>query len=961
MDLGFMGFVQRRLVKLVIRVVSYPKLTLGICALILVGAVVLAKTRLRLSTDQDELLTPKLEFFREYKVFTRKFPENDAFVVLVEPRDYRHPPPASRWMDFADRLSAGLLALKGDVTRVEQRVPLEQLGNQAMEFADWDELKNASAQVKDFARLARILGEPPGIESLVLGRDPVQRFYSAIANGPARDSSPIALLITRSLSAALQRDPGAPTPNSLAPHWRTGIEIPNLNDADPRAASDPSIHGYNMIPNELKKGTPAYTREKLLAINVYTDRDYSSLSELTQPLERMRNVVANVTKDFPEFNTPVITGRPALDADEMATSDHDTRIAEILGLSVVFVVMFLFLRNLWLVVVAELCLGVGIGWTFGYATLAVGRLNLLSLVFVIALIGIGMDYLIQILTRYRFEKRRYNRPQAVWARVFRYVSAPISTACAGAAGAFFVSTLTNFQGAAELGIIAGGGLLLVLAGGYTLMPALLTLFPAKVGKVPVSRRYRLRGRHPRAGGVRLMPALLWILISVGGLWVSLPPSFDPNLLRLQSEELPSVREVRKINTWSSAVMSQDLDKLRRIREAETPAPGEPSAIERTESILDAVEKQQWLVANNAAALKVNWAQPEPPKVGDLHAISDAAAALVTAWEKQPDPGDLTPLRAAVTDLRKALEDGGGEGAAEGINQMVKVDRLARWERILLAILRENLEQFAPGEVDIARLPRTLRDHLVSMPAKAEAAGGGKPTYVLYVYPKKDLWEGGALQAFVKEVETRAARAGVRDGVLVTGIAPELFYSTQEIHSAFLKSTVYALLLIFLLVLLDLRKIGQTLLAISVLAMGLPMLLLAMWAWRKMGEPLGIPGSWNFANFFALPILIGAGHEYGVFMVHRYRETLHDPRRVWRTWDVSDRALLLCGIVTSASFGFLIAAKHHGLASLGWVMAVGTACIYLATLLVLRPILLWRLKHKGVYHRVPGLREWIHPN
>jgi hypothetical protein len=149
------------------------------------------------------------------------------------------------------------------------------------------------------------------------------------------------------------------------------------------------------------------------------------------------------------------------------------------------------------------------------------------------------------------------------------------------------------------------------------------------------------------------------------------------------------------------------------------------------------------------------------------------------------------------------------------------------------------------------------------------------------------------------------------------------------------------------VLLDLRKLTQTLLAISVLAFGLPMLLLMMWIWRALGEPFGIPGSWNFANFFGLPILIGAGHEYGVFMVHRYRETLHDPRRVWQRWDVSDRALLLCAIVTSFSFGFLAFARHRGLASLGWIMAVGTACIYLATVVVLRPILHLRLQRKGL--------------
>src|SRR3954447_26980517 len=109
-------------------------------------------------------------------------------------------------------------------------------------------------------------------------------------------------------------------------------------------------------------------------------------------------------------------------------------------------------------------------------------------------------------------------------------------------------------------------------------------------------------------------------------------------------------------------------------------------------------------------------------------------------------------------------------------------------------------------------------------------------------------------------------------------------------------------------------------------------------------------SWNFANFFGLPILIGAGHEYGVFMVHRYKETLDDPRRVWGRWDVSDRALLLCAIVTSCSFGFLMLAQHRGLASLGWVMAVGSACIYLATILVLRPVLHWRLHHRKIYRK-----------
>ncbi|HMD53261.1 MAG TPA: MMPL family transporter, partial [Phycisphaerae bacterium] len=175
--------------------------------------------------------------------------------------------------------------------------------------------------------------------------------------------------------------------------------------------------------------------------------------------------------------------------------------------------------------------------------------------------------------------------------------------------------------------------------------------------------------------------------------------------------------------------------------------------------------------------------------------------------------------------------------------------------------------------------------------------------------------------------------------VLTGIAVQLYHSTESIRRAFLETTIMALIVVFILVFLDLRRIGQTLGTVSVLLLGLPMLIGIM----------GLLGlKWNFANFFAMPILIGAGHEYGVFLMHRYRETLHNPRRIWRFWDVSERALLLCAFVTCSSFAFLALTRDRGIASLGLVMAVGIGCIYLSAVFVVRPLLIWLLWHKGVY-------------
>jgi predicted RND superfamily exporter protein len=267
-------------------------------------------------------------------------------------------------------------------------------------------------------------------------------------------------------------------------------------------------------------------------------------------------------------------------------------------------------------------------------------------------------------------------------------------------------------------------------------------------------------------------------------------------------------------------------------------------------------------------------------------------------------------------------------------------RLTDWQRAFVAQLRETLAPFHLRSLDLDRLPHELRSHYI----------GADGSFALYIYPTENLWDHKKLIRFSGDVE--AKMSGLSGDWTLTGIAINIYHSTASIESAFYQSTAYALGLIFLLVLIDLRRISRTLLAVSVLALGLPMLAASMgfldWLARQnLLEWIGLREvTWNFANFFGLPILIGAGHEYGVFLVHRYLEALRDPRRVWRRWDVSDRALALCAYVTCTSFGFFFLLAHHrGLRSLGLVMALGTACIYFAAVLVLRPLLLRQLEKR----------------
>jgi len=884
----------------VLSVVRRPRLTLVVAGAVLAACVAFAAARLTISTDQNKLFDPNVPFFRDYLHFTRLFPENEAIYVLVEPKDAGHPPPVERWTALADAIATRLRGLTRHVKLVDAKVPLDQLGSQGLLFDDPALVRQNFEEMKRFVPLARLWGGEPGVLTRVLGRTPLERFVTALNTQPA-DAETAGFVAA--LARGWERTLGAAASDEGA--LTVGREVPDLAAM---GAADPSRLGYYYVPDE---SDPS---RHVLLIRVYHQQNYTSLTAISETVEAIRDAVAAAASDYPEFAAGV-TGRPALEADEMRTTDRDSHRAEVVSLVAVFVGLVVFLRSFWLAVAGELALGVGIGWTFGWATLSVGELNLLSIVFLLALIGIGMDYLVQVLTRYREQAARRAAPAAVWAGVFRQVAAPINTACVGAAGAFLVATLTEFRGAAQLGVIAGGGLLLCLAAGYVVLPALLTIFPAKP---------KAAGASPREGDVEtdasrppvrvsrriLLLPVVWTVLLALGLPFALRTGFDASLLDLQAPELESVKLVHKLETWSYAILSKDLDALRRARAAVASSP----LVQRTESILMAYDNLAWLKAHEGELPEIRWAAPAPLGAGDLSPIAGKVSVLADRYKQYPEAAG--PLAATARLLR---ENTGGGRASRVAN------RLSQWQVLFVEQLKSAVAPFHPGPLDLGALPHELKSHFV-------AADG---TFALYVYPAQDLWDRRHLAAFVKEIESLTKP--VSADVLVTGIVPNVYYTTTSIARSFYTSAAYALGLIVALVLIDLRSVRHTLLAIGVLAFGLPMLV-------SINGLLGV--NWNFANFFGLPILIGAGHEYGVFLVHRYRESLRDPRRVWRRGDVADRGLLLCAYVTCTSFGFFWAFSHHrGLRSLGLVMAIGTACIYLASIMVLRPLLLWRLARR----------------
>ena len=90
-------------------------------------------------------------------------------------------------------------------------------------------------------------------------------------------------------------------------------------------------------------------------------------------------------------------------------------------------------------------------------------------------------------------------------------------------------------------------------------------------------------------------------------------------------------------------------------------------------------------------------------------------------------------------------------------------------------------------------------------------------------------------------------------------------------------------------------------------------------------------SWNLLNLMAIPLVLGTGVDYSIFMQLALRRFRGDRQMAYQS---VGRALLLCGGTAIAGFGSLAWSSNAGMASLGQVCAVGVASNMLIAIFLL---------------------------
>ena len=877
---------------------AHPGAVIAVGLILAIISASLSFLFLRLNSDQDRLVSPDVPFQKRYIEHLKNFGDQEYLYVVIKTGGTENG--KKKAIQFAEALNRRLAQHQNLIQAVYYRISAKDLGSGALLFASPQEAKALSKTILFLA---------PFIDTWI--RDgSLSGFLEMVARllgGPARhgekgsfpDMDPVIM------GQALD----------VLKDFLKNIDEVLLEKAPYQSVFDLSKAGSRYF----------FTSSgKLLVMRLLPDKDFGTMDVIRKPLQVVRQAIEATQAEFPDLEAG-LTGRPALQADEMETTDRDMTRAALIAVALIAILFTAILHGWLRPFLLLISLIMAMAWSFGFATVTVGELNLLSIIFALVLVGIGVDFGIHMVMRYvECNKSGLSVDDAVHTTIFRtgpgIILAAITSVCA------FYSVLgADFIGLAELGLIGGTGVLLCLLSMLTVLPAMLLiagrrkLFPSSVPKVtalPFLERLSIRP------GWAL---LILIAITLAGLPGLFKVRFNYNLLELQAKGLESVEYERVMieasdeSTWYAILTADNFKDAKRLTKTLEEIP----SVGKVESILDFIPTKQArksaIYAEAAKVLEHIPANPLPSPAPDpdrlINALSQLSYALEGLEEKLFTAGAGSELALIDQDLEYL------ESAAELLKQDRKRARLLKGlqtglGRDMEKSLKQLKQWLSAKSVTPGDLPPSLRDIYV----------GKDGSYQIKVIPEGDVWDFDTLEHFVSELR--------RVDPDVSGVPVGVFESARMMHRTFLFAAGLTIVLVALILWLYSGSFRYVFL--TLLPLGASML----WLLEIMGW-FGL--HFNLANFFAIPILIAIGVDGGVHLLARSGELLYQPggalpgrKGLFHT--STPTAVALSFATTMIGFGGLLFAHHRGLASLGGVMVLGSLMGMLACLLVLPPAL-----------------------
>ncbi len=834
---------------------------------------------LTLDTDPMNLLDPDLPFRQLSRSFDAAFPQLDDLIVVVvdqgSPEDRR---------DAVHELARLLGRQSSLVSSVYQPQQYDFFDRYGLLYFEVDELWRLDERLTEWEPFLGTLVHDPSLRglfsmlTLALKEDPTPEQRKLLTN--------VFDVLSKTIDAHRLGKPHASS-------WKEAL-IEDLTDK-----SDPS-YGFLLVKPKL---------------------DYSSLEAAVGPIEFLRQHGRDLED---RLGVRIrLTGSIPIEAEERELIAQGAGLAAGLSLGLVAIVLIVGFRSVWLVVAMVSTLVVGLLWTFGFVVAAIGSLNLITAAAPVLFIGLGVDFGIQFGMRYREEFAQVGEHEVALRRAVAGVGGAMTLAAVAAALSFFSFLPTSYQGFAELGLIAGGGMFIALFANVTFFPALLTLFPrvrvvvpANVSKDDAANPLVIRYRRVILG------VLVPVMIGAIAVLPTLRFDFNPLHLRdLSSEGVSTFQELLGDPDTSPYRIDVLVDSL----------PDADALANRLKSVPE---------VDRVMTLSSFVPGEQDEKLAIIDELALVLDPVLTPQDPVEAPGEKEEVQ-AITDFRAILAVHASKNHLDDFNDNLKtlmhsIDNLLSGSHespFFVHALRTRLigdfprwldqlrELMSADRISLETLPDSLRNHYLSQDGKTRVE----------VFPARNVNDNEALRQFVDSVQQVAPHAG--------GSPVGILQGGRAIINACVQATILAIVASAALLLAVLRRSREVLLVL------LP-LVLTMILTVAVCLALGI--SLNLANVIASPLVLGLGIAFGIYLILRIRENRSLVQVVRSS---TSQAVFFSALTTMASFGALSFSQHPGMASLGLLLVV-TLTLAMVCALVVLPALIAELEQRGWW----GVRE-----
>ena len=445
-----------------------PRLILGLALLFSALSVLYTIKNMEFLTGRDDLMPRNAPFQVDYRAYRAEFGDQEEIVAVIESDD------AERSTRAADALHERLKRETSVFREVFYPGGLPYFRQNGLLFMPLEELQQLRSTLTMAAPVLTDLAVAPSVQTL---------FTS----------------LTRQIDDYLAKPD--PTKLKSLTFMLTTLDKGFKGFDSKNGTSGMSMDAFLKGGGD---GKPSLLESagKQQVITMLPVKEQGSFVPAEKAIQSARSALDEILKK-PEFKgiRGGLTGVPVLEYEEMATSQRDIELATILSLSLTVILLLFAFRGLLNVMAAMVSLIVGICLSFGFATLAVGHLNILSMVFAIMLIGLGIEYGIQVVLRYQEElKSGLSGMEAIETGLSANIRT-IIMAAATVAMAFATFAFTDFKGIAELGIIAAGGVFICVLATFTVLPAMLILLERfRKPALPPRRKKKCRFSPPLAWG-----------------------------------------------------------------------------------------------------------------------------------------------------------------------------------------------------------------------------------------------------------------------------------------------------------------------------------------------------------------------------------------------------------------------------------------------------------------------------